>query len=197
MLNTKNRSIVLAAALVTAVAGTASATTINSFLTNAQFYGITVSPVTAPVGGSNVSYTVTLDAGAYMRYNNVNYPIDSINGFYALSYGHDVSQPSLNASGLFTTDNKHQNAGSIYGWKSNPNNGITAGHSHTFTYQTLSSQYTQFGFHVSVADCYNFPGTNGQTGNVTGTFNALVTPTPGSAALLGIGALAASRRRRV
>ncbi|MFT3687246.1 MAG: hypothetical protein QM783_20375 [Phycisphaerales bacterium] len=197
MLSTRTRLLSLAAlGAGMAVASTASATTINSFLTGAVFHGVTISPATTPSGGSNVSYTVTLNAGAYVTYGGNDYPLSSLIGFYAMRYNANLSQPSLSNSGLFSTDNDHRSAGSIYGWKSNPNDGITPGNSHTFTFQTLSGDYTQFGFHISVAEGYFFPGTDGRTGNMTGTF-AQLTPTPGSAALFGIGALASARRRRV
>jgi MYXO-CTERM domain-containing protein len=195
-MNTSTRLFAFAAIAVTAAAGTASATTISSFLTGGVFHGVSITPATNPSGGTNKTYTVTLNAGAYVTYNSVDYPISAITGFYAMRYGANLSQPTLNDSGLFDDDNDHRSAGSIYGWKSNPNSGITAGNSHSFTFQTLSGDYNVFGFHISVPAGTFFPGTEGQTGNITGGF-ASVTPTPGAAAILGLGGLASMRRRRV
>lgn len=170
-------------------AQSASATTINSFLGGATISGVTISPA---VQSPNLTYTVTLNAGATFTYNSVSYPITDVIGFYLLAPGfNDGSQGSLASVAGFSNDSDHRSAGSIYGWRSNPNSGITVGNSQTFTYPSINfTRYTQIGFHVRIDGC--FPGTEGNTGNITGT----IVPVPGAAAALGLGGLAAGRRRR-
>ena len=187
-MNTRTSLFALAALAVTTAADTAGATTINSFTTGAVFNGIHITPLVSP----NLSYTVTLDAGATFTLNNTTYNITDIIGFYLLAPGfNDGSQVNLAAVGGFTRDSDHRSAGSIYGWKSNPNNGITAGNSQTFNYPSINfGEYEMIGLHVRLDG--NFPGTSGNTGNITGSF----VPTPGAAAVLGLGGIASLRRRR-
>jgi hypothetical protein len=179
----------IAASLLAATAGTASATTISSFTTGATFNGITVS---AAPQGSSLDYTVSLNAGATFTLNGNNYNITDIIGFYLLAPGlNDGAQAALSSAGAFSNDSDHRGAGSIYGWKSNPNSGITIGHSQMFAYPSIPpAAYTQIGFHVRIDGL--FPGTNGNTGNITGS----IVPTPGAAAALGVAGLASGRRRR-
>jgi MYXO-CTERM domain-containing protein len=178
-------------ALVTAAAmtGTASATTINSFLTGTTINGVTLTPA---VQSPNLAFTVTLNAGATFTAGANTYNITDIIGFYLLAPGfNDGGQGSLASFGGFDDDSDSRAAGSIYGWHSNPNDGIAAGNSQVFTFPSINyTPYTQIGFHVRL-DGF-FPGTTGNTGNITGS----LTPTPGAAALLGLGGLVTARRRR-
>ncbi len=190
MTSTRTASLALVCAgLIAATAGTASATTINSFLSVPGISGITVSPA---VASPNLSFTVTLNAGATFTYNSNTYAITDVIGFYLLAPGYDdVSQGALASVGGFSNDSDHRAAGSIYGWRSNPNSGITAGNSQAFTFPSISyANYTLIGLHVRING--TFPGTTGNTGNITGSF----VPAPGAAAVLGLGGLLASRRRR-
>lgn len=176
-------------ALVALSAGTASATTINSFLSVPGISGITISP---SVASPNLNYTITFNAGATFTYNSNTYAITDVIGFYLLAPSYnDASQGALANFGGFSDDSDHRAAGSIYGWRSNPNSGITAGNSQTFTFPSISyANYTLIGLHVRING--TFPGTSGNTGNITGT----LVPAPGAAAVLGLGGLLASRRRR-
>jgi MYXO-CTERM domain-containing protein len=178
----------IAVSAVATLAGTASATTINSFNTGAVFSGITMSPA---FGAANTSYTITLNAGAILTIGGNSYGITDITGFWALAYSfNDGAQTSLAAPTGFHYDNKHQTAGSIYGWDSDTgNSGITVGNHATFNFNgPLNAHYTTFGFHLRLSD--------GTTANYTGVLAGL-SPTPGAAALLGFGMLASTRRRRV
>lgn len=180
------RTLALAAVgLVGFAAATASATTINSFLTVSSISGITVSNA-GPV------YTVTLPAGSTFTVGSNTYNITDIIGFYMIAPGYnDGSQGALATVGAFSDDSDHRAAGSIWGWKSNPNSGITPPNQLVFTYpSTPGVQYTQIGFHVRLDGL--FPGTSGNTGNITGQ----LVPAPGAAALFGAGGLMAARRRR-
>jgi hypothetical protein len=180
---------VVSAGTITAFAGTAGATTINSFLNVSNVTGITVSP---SVQSPTLNYAVTLNAGATFTYNSVTYTITDVIGFYLLAPGYnDGAQGALAGAGGFADDSDHRGAGSIYGWKSNPNSGITSGNSQAFAYSAINyAQYSQIGFHVRLSG--TFPGTDGNTGNITGA----LTPTPGAAAVLGMAGLAGFRRRR-
>lgn len=180
----------MAASAIAIAAQSASATTINSFLSVGSISGITVLPL---VASPNLSFTVTLNAGATFELSGTTYNITDIIGFYLLAPGYnDGAQGALAVTGGFSDDSDARAAGSIYGWRSNPNDGITPGNSLTFTFPSISyADYTQIGFHVILDG--TFPGTSGNTGNITGT----VVPTPGAAALIGLGGLAVARRRRV
>src|SRR4051812_34893917 len=129
MISTRSvRLSLVAAGLLAATAGSASATTINSFTTGAVFSGISVTPnLTSP----NLNFTVTLSPGATMTYNSVTYHIERILGFYLLAPGYnDTTQGSLGDVGSppvdFGDDSDHRTAGSIYGWNANPNHGLNA-----------------------------------------------------------------------
>lgn len=182
---TSTRSLALSLIGSGLVAGTASATTINSFLSVPGISGITVSPTIA-------NPTVTFNAGATFTYNSVSYAITDVIGFYLLAPGYnDASQGALANFGGFSNDSDHRAAGSIYGWRSNPNAGITSGNSQAFTFPSISSaNYTLIGLHVRING--TFPGTSGNTGNITGS----LVPAPGAAAILGLSGLMATRRRR-
>lgn len=193
MFQINNRLFALAAISLATAAGTASATTYSSFLTGTTINGISITP---PVVSPNLSFTVTLAAatptpGSFTYLGNT-YTITDIIGFYLLAPGYnDPTQPALVTIGNFADDSDSHSPGSISGWRSNPNQGITAGGSTVFTFPSIDyAHYTQIGFHVRISG--TFPGTTGNTGNITGT----LVPTPGAAALLGLGGLAISRRRR-
>lgn len=171
------------------IAASASATTINSFTPGASISGVTVSNL---VQSPNLNFTVTLNAGATFTLGSNTYNITDIIGFYLLAPGYnDGAQGALATVGGFSNDSDHRAAGSIYGWHSNPNAGITVGNSQAFSFPSISyPNYTLIGLHVRIDGV--FPGTTGNTGNITGSF----VPAPGAAALFGAGGLMATRRRR-
>ncbi|MDP1662312.1 MAG: hypothetical protein Q8L55_10400 [Phycisphaerales bacterium] len=194
MTSTRTASLALVCAgLIAATAGTASATTINSFLSVPGISGITISP---SVASPNLNYTITFNAGATFTYNSNTYAITDVMGFYLIAPGYDdASQGSLANFGGFSDDSDHRAAGSIYGWRSNPNAGITSGNSQAFTFPSISSaNYTLIGLHVRING--TFPGTSGNTGNITGNITGALVPAPGAAAILGLSGLMATRRRR-
>lgn len=180
--------------VIAAAAGTASATQYDSFLQGASFTGLAVA---GNLSSPNLTFTVTLNAGATLTYNSNTYSVERIIGFYLLAPGfNDGAQPSLSSVNGFNNDSATHNHGSVLGWRSNPNDGITAGNSETFTFPSINyAQYTMVGFHIFLNANQDFPGTSGNTGSVTVLLGDLV-PTPGAAAILGIGSLAAMRRRR-
>ncbi|MBY0308116.1 MAG: hypothetical protein K2Q09_05185, partial [Phycisphaerales bacterium] len=123
------RLFALAAGAIAAAAASAGATTITSFTTGATFNGVHITPLQ----NGTLSYTVTLDAGAYFTLGGNNYAITDVIGVYLLAYNYDDnSQAALGAVADFSDDSDNRGAGSIYGWRSNPNAGITAGGSQTF-----------------------------------------------------------------
>ncbi len=181
------------AALMLAAAGTAQATTRSSFVSVSGITGITVTSPTA------LQRTVLFQPGAAFAHNGSSYLIQDIIGFYALSDDLDFAPvSSVAALGNFKNDSSNASTGGILGWKSNPNKGITSGNSLTFTFSagTNVALIDRLGFHVRLASG-NFPGTSGNTGNITGPLAGFSTiPSPAAAAVLALGGLAASRRRR-
>jgi MYXO-CTERM domain-containing protein len=172
------------------------ATTRSSFL-NAS----SISGVTAVTSNAGRSYTISLSASPSFSYHSDAYSITDLIGFYVLSDDNDFSPlPSLSTIGGFSNDSTNSGTGAVAGWRSNPNSGLTPGHSLTFT---LPSNFPiasidRIGFHVRV-EC-EFPNTSGNTGNITGPTDAQPpgpsVPAPGAYALLGVGLLALARRRR-
>ncbi|MBL8991638.1 MAG: hypothetical protein JNJ48_08680 [Phycisphaerae bacterium] len=187
-MTTKIRNAVLATAGALLSAAGAHATTINSFNTVTGVTGIIVTP---SIGSPNLTFNVSLSPGATVTYLSNTYTITDIIGFYMLAPGfNDTGRPALSNFAGFSDDSDNRAAGSIFGWLSNPNQGITQGNSQTFTYPSVAyPNYTEFGFHIRVNG--TLP-TGGNTFNIRGGF----VPTPGAGALLGLGGLIAMRRRR-
>ncbi len=167
--------------------GVAQATSRSSFLDSDSYSGMTF--VSNPGGlttvaslGSNPTFTIGANT----------YHITSIIGFYALSDNNDLTVTNSNFTGNFgpwSTDNNNSGPGGIAGWKSNPNNGITLNHSETFTFQALSTNLVdRIGLHVATREF--FPGTTGNTGNIS------IVPEPASFAILGLGLIGIVSRRR-
>ena len=188
MMNRKIVSPAFATVATLLAAAGAQATTINSFNTVTSVTGITVTP---SIGSPNLTFNVSLSPGATVTYLSNTYTITDIIGFYVLAPGfNDTGRPALANFAGFSDDSDNRGAGSISGWRSNPNQGITQGNSQTFTYPSIAyPNYSEFGFHVRVAG--TLP-TGGNTFNIRGGF----VPTPGAGALLGLGGLIAMRRRR-
>lgn len=168
---------------VAALAGAASGTTYSSFNVVNAISGITVTPQGA--GAYNVS--VSLNPTFTITGNT--YQVTDVIGFYGLNGTGDYSPlPTLPTLGSFKDDSTNSGPGSIAGWKSNPNQGLTPGQSKVFTFTGLNtSQIQEFGFHVRLNG--TFPGTSGNTGNIR-------VPAPGAGTLAACGLLIVARRRR-
>lgn len=191
MVSPTTRSLLLAGCAAASLSSAAMATTRNSFLDVGSINGITV--VTSNAGRD---YSVTLDGAANFMLGNTSYPITRVIGFYLLSDDVDFNPlPALanvGPPGLFVDDSSNSGTGAIAGWKSNPNNGFVLGQSLTFS---LPANFPvalidRIGFHIFSSG--NFPGTSGNTGNITGT----LVPTPSAAALLALAGVGVARRRR-
>ena len=167
--------------------GVAQATTRSSFLDADSYSGMTF---ISNFGG--LSTIASLGSNPTFTIGTNTYHITSIIGLYALSDNNDLTVTNSNFSGNFgpwSTDNSNSGPGGIAGWKSNPNKGITLNHSETFTFQALSANLVnRIGLHVATQEL--FPGTSGNTGNVS------IVPEPASFAVLGLGLIGIVSRRR-
>jgi hypothetical protein len=149
----------------------------------ANFSGVNVS-------SSGLNYTVSLQPGAFITVNNVDYGVSGIFGFWTLSSDMPLSADGAPQSNW--TWNESSSSGNIAGWH-NPSKSdmITPGGNLTFSYSQLAQQNVEdIGFHLLLTS--NFNGTNtayfkGQAGPV---------PEPASLAYLGLGAIVLVRRRR-
>jgi uncharacterized protein (TIGR03382 family) len=169
----------IAATVVGLAASSAMAQSRSSFLVANNISGITVTNQ----GGN--SYKVSVANGATFTYNSVAYTISAVFGVWALGDANDVTG-STSSFGVWNANSSNAGTGGILGWKTNPNSGIAAAGTQTFTFNSLGA-FDRFGFHVTTTTA--FPGTTGVTGYIT-------TPTPGATALLGLGGLVMTRRRR-
>lgn len=180
------RSFVGLAAVM--AAGAALAQSYNSFYQVTAINGIDLQQ-------NGLSYTLTLNPGAYVIYNNQQLDVSDIFGFFALKGG----STALNASGAsqngWDWNYTSNGSGTIAGWQ-NPDKqfDIQPGGQKTFTYTALDqSSLEDFGWHLTfVQDWPETPGA--KTAFVQGPLNPV--PEPATLAGLGIGALAFLRRRR-
>jgi uncharacterized protein (TIGR03382 family) len=183
------RALSVSALLATVFASQALATTRSSFLDVTNCFDVFITQPTA------TTFQVTVGANPRFVYNSVTYTISSDIGFYLLSDDVDFSPlVSLATVGNFTNDSSNSGTGGIQGWRSNPNQGINPGETVIFTVPSNFDfkSVDRYGIHVRLASG-NFPGTTGNTGNITGqTF----IPTPGSAAMAAVGGLLVVGRRR-
>lgn len=185
-----NKAIVAAGLLALAIG--AQAQSRSSFLGVSQINDITVTP-----SGGGLVYTVTIGPNPSFVFNSVTYNIQNVLGFWSLRNQNpdNLGASGANFTGLngaWTWNANSSGTGEIAGWKSNPNDGIFASQSDTFTYTAInSSNIDQFGFHVRLTEGF-FPGTQGNTGHIT----LDPVPEPASLAVLGVGAAALIRRRR-
>lgn len=175
---------------LTLLASGANATTRSSFLTVDG-----VASITAPTSNAGQTYTVTLGASPSFTLAGNTYAITDLIGFYVLSDDLDFTPLSafsaIASPGPFSDDSSNSGLGAIGGWRSNPNVGLTPGQSLAFTLPAAFplADIDRIGFHVRVSG--TFPGTSGNTGNITGPI-----PAPGAVALFACGGLVAVRRRR-
>jgi LPXTG-motif cell wall-anchored protein len=162
----------------------ALATTRSSFTDVDQISGITVTHL------AGFSYEVSVDIAPIFEIGSQSYMITDVFGFYALADTADLTPLAMLSSvGSFSNDSSNAGPGGIAGWRSNPNQGLTPGESLVFTFDSLDlANVDRWGFHVRLDG--TFPGTSGNTGNITSV------PAPAAgAAMLSVGLLAIRRRR--
>lgn len=181
-----------------AAAALLGAATPSSATTRSSFIDVTaVTGITAPASGGGRTFTVTLAASPSFTVASTTYQVTDLIGFYVLSDSADFAPlpalPSFGLNDAFGDDSTNSGPGAIAGWRSNPNRGLTPTQSLAFTFPAnfpLSS-INRIGLHVRVNG--TFPGTSGNTGNITGP---LFIPSPSTLALALAAAIPASRRRR-
>ena len=161
--------------------------------TRSSFLGVDlISDISVSISNSGLSFLVSVGNNPSFTYQNHVYQITSVFGFYALSDDDDLVVSNTDFSGNFgpwNANNSNSGTGGIGGWKSNPNNGIVPGGSETFTFASLNTASVErLGYHVMLNE--NFPGTNGNTGNIT------TVPEPASMVGLSGALLAVGKRAR-
>jgi hypothetical protein len=190
----KSFSLAIAGCACAALAAPSQATTRSSFKEIDA-----LSQVTAITSNAGRTYTVSVGATPTFTLDSMTYSITDVFGFYLLSDDADFSPlPALGSFGpsnAFSDDSSNSGPGAIAGWKSNPNKGLVPGNALAFT---LPSNFPiadidRLGFHVRINGTY--PGTKGNTGNITLRDSPSV-PAPGACALFGAAGLMAWRRRR-
>ena len=169
--------------LVIGVAGFASAQSYSSFHNAGPTF------VNLTVTGTNPTYTVTVGATPTVTLGGTTYNIKDVFGFWHL--GPDPATYSMTDTGVWNADSNNAGSSWIAGWKTNPNTGLTANTSKTFTYNSLVGNIETFGFHVRLVDGQAYQGAN--TFFVKGS----AVPEPGTMAALGLGVAALIRRRRM
>ena len=135
------------------------------------------------------TFTVALGAAPKVTIGGIQYTVQDVFGFWLLSNS-DISS-TQSATGVWNPHSNNAGSGGISGWKTNPNTGLTALQTKSFTFNTLSSGFNGYGFHVRLAS----NGVGPECGNtlyVTGS----VVPEPASMTALALGAVAMLRRRR-
>jgi hypothetical protein len=146
------------------------------------------------VNNTGLSYTVSLDPGAYLMFNNQQLDITDCFGFWALRQGQPLSASGQSQNG-WGWDQSTNGSGSIAGWH-NPSKtfAIQPGQQLTFTYDSLDQPNVEaLGFHFSfVQDWPLTPGN--KTAFVSGPLNPV--PEPVALAVMGIGALGMLLRRK-
>lgn len=182
----------------TAAALCALAPTVVFATTRSSFNDVdAISGITAPTSNGGFTFTVSLSANPTFTLGATTYQITDFIAFYALSDSADFSPlpalPALGIGGAFADDSTNNGPGAIAGWRSNPNDGLTPNQSLAFTFPANFplSAVNRLGFHVRVNG--TFPGTSGNTGNITGP---LLIPSPGFYGLAVAAAIVAFPRRR-
>ena len=176
---------VTAAAALLMVAGAASAQSRSSFQNLDGLGGVTVS------SPDELNYTVTVALAPTIVFGGNLYHINSVFGFWVLSDDDNLTPAHVafnDPDGVnWGINDNNGGAGGIAGWSTTPPTGITPGDEPvTFSFTSLSGSIEHLGMHIRVNE--TLPG-----GGNTAFF---VIPTPGAAALLGLGGLVATRRRR-
>ncbi len=176
--------LIASAAALFMLAGAASAQSRSSFQLADAVGGVSITP------SGLLDYTVTESLAPTLLFGGNLYTINSIFGFWVLSDDDNLTPVNPNFldgdGATWGTSNNNGGAGGIAGWATNPNTGITPGQSVAFSFSSLAGSVEGLGLHIRVNE--TLPG-----GGNTAFF---VVPTPGAAALLGLGGLTATRRRR-
>lgn len=191
----KGISLVFAGCACAVLSTSALATTRSSF-TDVD----ALANITAITSNAGLTYTVTMAAAPTFTLDSITYNITDVIGFYVLSDDLNFSPlPALlsfGSPGAFSDDSSNNGPGAIAGWKSNPNSGLVPGDTLAFTLPASFpiADIDRLGFHVRLDG--TFPGTSGNTGNITFHETPRV-PAPGACAMLGAaGAIGLRRRRR-
>jgi len=185
------RLLVCAFVALTGMSSVAGAAQRSSFI-NVD----SINNINAPTSAGGQTYNVAVGLGPSFTIGANNYTILSVIGFYVLSNTNDFTPLSTFSAmpGPFVDDSSNAGVGGAGGWQTIPTGGLTPSQSMAFTLPAGFSlgEIDQIGYEVRVSGV--FPST---TRTVTDTgFITRSAPAPGAAALLGLGALAASRRRR-
>jgi len=179
------KKAILAATMAVTIVGGASAQTISSFHSVEAISGITV----VPGLGVNPS-TVTLSAGATMTYQGVQYGITQLFGVFALSDTGALTATAGMAPNGWNFVNNNGGGGGIAGYNANANqNRFNPGDSGQFSFDSLSGDVTDYGFHVTLDN------PNGPLGPTT-YIRATPVPEPATLAGIGIAGLGLIRRKR-
>jgi len=118
------------------------------------------------VENSGRTYTVYVGPSPTVTVGGVDYPINSVFGFWCLSDDNNYTQCDGSDVGDWTFHRNSASTGDIGGWKTNPNLGLDPGESMAFTFsQFKESDRDGFGFHVRVDG--TLPG-GGNTFYITG-----------------------------
>lgn len=140
---------------------------------------------------NGLAYKLALGPGATYEQGGNTYIVKRIFGFWVLKDENpDTLNPVHNDFGVWSKHSNNSGAGSIAGWKTNPNTGINPNQNVTFNFQSLNAaEVDRYGFHVLVTQM----GTDkDHTLYITGE----PIPEPATLAALGLGALAMVRGRR-
>lgn len=136
---------------------------------------------------SPLEFKVALSPEASVTSQGVSAGVTDVFGFWALAEG-EVISGSTSGFGVWNAHSASNPHGSILGWKTNPNLGITQGQDLVFEFDSLNlAQVDTFGFHLRL----DAPLTTGG-GNTVYVF----VPAPGVGAILLVAGLVAARRGR-
>jgi hypothetical protein len=170
-----NRFIITLA--LVGAAGASMAQSVSSF-SEAVINGV----VTTQTGNQ---LEMVVAANPTLTIGSTTYAITEVFGVWALDANDDMAATGSTQNGWSYNQN-YSGTGGIAGWKTNPNNGVT-GQTLTFNYSSFTGAAENYGYHFRVNG--TLPG-----GGNTGYYKAV--PEPTTMVALGIGALAALRRRR-
>lgn len=97
------------------------------------------------------SYSVTVGPAPTVTVDGIEYPINSVFGFWCLADNSDFTSPSGDDVGVWEFHRNAASNGDIAGWKTNPNLGLEAGEAMTFTFTTFKDdERDAYGFHIRV-----------------------------------------------
>lgn len=128
---------------------------------------------------------VVVSANPTLTIGSTTYAITEVFGVWALDDNDDMTATGTTQNGWSYNQN-YAGTGGIAGWKTNPNNGVT-GQTLTFNFSSFTGTAETYGYHFRVNG--TLPG-----GGNTGFYKPV--PEPTTMVALGLGTLAALRRRR-